>query len=144
LHAEPTLVDETLDEITRELVAAHEPDVIGMSAPFPGNVYGALRIARAIRALAPTTELVLGGGWVNTELRGLREPRVFDYFDYVTLDDGERPLLNLLARLNGRDTPLVRTFVREKDAVVLKTDPTQHDFPAKDTGIPTYDGLPLG
>jgi hypothetical protein len=27
--------------------------------------------------------------------------------------------------------------------VPLKTDPTQHDFPARDTGIPTYDGLPL-
>ena len=43
-----------------------------------------------------TARLILGGGWVNTELRSLRDPRVFDYFDYVTLDDGERPLLNLL------------------------------------------------
>src|SRR5258706_6499754 len=106
LDAEPTLVDEALDEITRELVALHQPNVVGMSAPFPGNVYGAVRMARAIRAQAPTTQLLLGGGWVNTELRGLREPRVFDYFDYVTLDDGERPLLNLLARLQGRDAPL--------------------------------------
>jgi hypothetical protein len=101
-------------------------------------------MARAIRAQAPTTELVLGGGWVNTELRGLREPRVFDYFDYVTLDDGERPLLNLLARLKGHDAPLVRTFVRRGGAVLLETDLTQHDFPQKDAGTPTYDGLPLG
>ena len=144
LEAEPTLVDEALDEITRELVAAHQPDVVGMSVPFPGNVYGAFRMARAIRAQAPTTELVLGGGWVNTELRGLREPRVFDYFDYVTLDDGERPLLNLLARLRGRDAPLVRTLVRRGGTVALETDPTQHDFPQKDAGTPTYDGLPLG
>ena len=144
LDAEPTLVDEALDEIARELVAVHQPDVVGMSVPFPGNVYGAFRMARAIRAQSPTTELVLGGGWVNTELRGLREPRVFDYFDYVTLDDGERPLLNLLTRLQGRDVPLVRTFVRRGGAVVLDTDPTQHDFPQKDAGTPTYDGLPLG
>ena len=101
-------------------------------------------MARAMRAQSPTTELVLGGGWVNTELRGLREPRVFEYFDYVTLDDGERPLLNLLARLQGRDVPLVRTFVRRGGAVVLDTDATQHDFPQKDAGTPTYDGLPLG
>jgi radical SAM superfamily enzyme YgiQ (UPF0313 family) len=144
LDAEPTLVDETLDEITRELLAAHQPDVVGLSAPFPGNVYGAFRMARAIRAQSSRTELVLGGGWVNTELRGLREPRVFDYFDYVTLDDGERPLLNLLARLKGHDTPLVRTFVRRGGAVLLETDPMQHDFPQKDAGTPTYDGLPLG
>jgi radical SAM superfamily enzyme YgiQ (UPF0313 family) len=143
LDAEPTLVGTALDEITRELIAQHQPDVVGMSAPFPGNVYGAFRMARAIRALSPTTELVLGGGWVNTELRGLREPRVFDYFDYVTLDDGERPLLNLLARLQDRDAPLVRTFVRRGGAVVLENDLTQHDFPQKDAGTPTYDGLPL-
>jgi radical SAM superfamily enzyme YgiQ (UPF0313 family) len=69
---------------------------------------------------------------------------VFDFFDYVTLDDGERPLLNLLARLKGRRVPLVRTYVRKNDAVVLETDSTQPDFPQRDTGSPTYDGLPLG
>ncbi len=143
LTGEPTLVDEALDELTRELVARYRPDVVGMSAPFPGNVYGAFRMARVVRAAAPEAKLVLGGGWVNTELRALREPRVFDYFDYVTLDDGERPLLNLLARLKGQRAPLVRTYVRKGDAVVLETDATQHDFPARDTGTPTYDGLPL-
>jgi hypothetical protein len=141
--AEPTLVDEALDEISRELVARHSPDIVGMSVPFPGNVYGAFRMARVMRAAAPHAKLLLGGGWVNTELRALREPRVFDYFDFVTLDDGERPLLNLLARLKGRRAPLVRTYVRNADQVVLETDATQHDFAARDTGIPTYDGLPL-
>ena len=55
---EPTLVDETLDELTRELVALHRPDVVGITAPFPGNVYGAFRIARAIRNAAPAATLV--------------------------------------------------------------------------------------
>jgi len=144
LAGPPTLVDELLDEITRELLASHSPDVVGMSVPFPGNVYGAFRMAQVIRAQAPATKLVLGGGWVNTELRSLREPRVFDYFDYVTLDDGERPLFNLLARLRGQNVPLVRTFVRRGGAVVFETDLTQHDIPQRDTGTPTYDGLPLG
>ncbi len=143
LTGEPTLVDQALDEITRELVAAQRPDVVAITTPFPGNVYGAFRMARAIRAVAPKTTLVAGGGWVNTELRSLRDPRVFDYFDYLTLDDGERPLLNLLTRLAGREASLVRTYVRKQDKVVLEHDPTQHDIPAKDTGIPTYDGLPL-
>jgi radical SAM superfamily enzyme YgiQ (UPF0313 family) len=143
LHGEPTLVDEALDDLTRELIARHEPEVVGLSAPFPGNAYGAFRMARTIRAVAPRAVLVLGGGWVNTELRALREPRVFDYFDYVTLDDGERPLLNLLARLQGRPVRLVRTYVRKGAGVALETDATQHDFPAHATGIPTYDGLPL-
>jgi radical SAM superfamily enzyme YgiQ (UPF0313 family) len=115
-----------------------------MTAPFPGNVYGAFRMARSIRSAAPRATIVLGGGWVNTELRALREPRVFDYFDYVTLDDGERPLLNLLARLAGKRVPLVRTYVRRAGEVALETDASQHDIPSRDTGIPTYDGLPLG
>ncbi|MEJ0084397.1 MAG: radical SAM protein [Pseudomonadota bacterium] len=143
LDGEPTLIDTTLDDITRELVARERPDFVAITAPFPGNVYGAFRMARTIRAIAPQTTLVLGGGWVNTELRSLREPRVFDYFDYVTLDDGERPLLNLLARLRGGDAPLVRTFVRKDGAVRFETDAKQQDFAQKDTGVPTYDGLPL-
>ena len=95
LTGEPTLVDEALDDITRNLLAERKPDVVAITAPFPGNVYGAFRMARTIRAENPKATLILGGGWVNTELRSLRDGRVFDYFDYVTLDDGERPLLNL-------------------------------------------------
>jgi hypothetical protein len=143
LNGEPTLVDEALDGITAELLATHRPDVVAITAPFPGNVYGAFRMARTIRAAAPEAKLILGGGWVNTELRSLRDPRVFDYFDYLTLDDGERPLLNLLTKLSGRDMPLVRTYLRRDGEVVLENDRTQHDFPQKDTGVPTYDGLPL-
>lgn len=143
LEGEPTLVDGALDELTGEMVAVHIPDVVAITAPFPGNVYGAFRMARTVRRLAPGATLVLGGGWVNTELRALREPRVFDYFDYITLDDGERPLLNLLTRLSGGSAPLVRTWRRKQGKVVFDHDATQHDIPQRDTGIPTYDGLPL-
>jgi radical SAM superfamily enzyme YgiQ (UPF0313 family) len=69
---------------------------------------------------------------------------VFDYFDYITLDDGERPLLNLLSRLRGEQRPLVRTYLRRQGRVVYEHDATQHDFPQRETGIPTYEGLPLG
>jgi len=143
LSGDPTLIDSTLDELTLELVTSAQPDVVAITTPFPGNVYGAFRMARAIRAAKPKTTLILGGGWVNTELRGLGEPRVFDYFDYVTLDDGERPLLNLLTRLSGLQASLVRTYVRRGNTVVLENDMTQHDIAQRDTGIPTYDGLPL-
>jgi hypothetical protein len=143
LTGEATLIDTTLDELTRESVI-QPPDVVAVTAPFPGNVYGAFRMACTIRTAAPEATLILGGGWVNTELRSLRDPRVFDYFDYVTLDDGERPLLNLLMRLRGRKVSLVRTYVRRGTAVVLENDVTQHDIPQRDTGIPTYEGLPLG
>ncbi len=143
LEAPPTLVDATLDDIARELIALHRPDLVGLTAPFPGNVYGAFRIARAVRAASPATRIVLGGGFVNTELRDLSDPRVFDYVDYVTLDDGERPLLALIDHLRNPGAPLLRTFVRDSGKVVLRTDTALHDVPLRDAGTPTYDGLPL-
>ena len=65
-------------------------------------MYAAFRIAQAIKQHDPPITTVLGGGFVNTELRELTEPRVFDYFDFVTLDAGERPLLALLEHLRGK------------------------------------------
>jgi radical SAM superfamily enzyme YgiQ (UPF0313 family) len=148
LDGPATLVDEILDGISVALVARHRPDLVGLTVPFPGNLYGAFRIARAIKKASPGVRLVLGGGYVNTELRELSEPRVFDHFDYVTLDDGERPLLSLLAHLaapaSAPRPALFRTFVREGGAIVFKTDAAQHDIPHRLTGTPTYDGLALG
>ncbi|MBY0400402.1 radical SAM protein [Myxococcota bacterium] len=143
LEGEPSLVDTMLDELTADLLARHRPDLIGLTAPFPGNLYGALRIARAAKAIAPTTRIVLGGGYVNTELRTLAEPRLFDYVDYVTLDDGEAPLRALLAHLRDPDAPLLRTFVRRAGRVVLESDPSLRDVSQRDVGTPTYQGLPL-
>ncbi len=143
--AEPlNLVDQTLRDLTLDAMAKHAPLVVLLSVPFPGNVYAAFRIAQAIKAAHPQVVTVLGGGFVNTELRELREPRVFDYFDYVCLDDGERPLLALLAHLRGERSGerLVRTFVRSEDKVRYIHFP-EPDVPFADVGTPTWDGLPL-
>ena len=144
LAAPANLVDSILHELTLAAVKRHAPDVVLVSAPFPGNVYGAFRIAQAIKAHAPSVITVLGGGFVNTELRELSEPRVFDYFDYVTLDDGERPLLALLEHLLGKrpQDRLVRTFVRAAEGVRY-IDAGEPDIAFADAGTPTWDGLPL-
>ncbi len=143
--ARPTLVDRILEEITAELVAHYRPAVVCMTAPFPGNVYGAFRMAKTIKSLAPATRLILGGGYVNTELRELSEPQVFDFFDFITLDDGEKPLQCILEHLRGARPidKLLRTYVREDGRVHYKTCNSEHDIPHRDIGTPTYDGLPL-
>jgi radical SAM superfamily enzyme YgiQ (UPF0313 family) len=143
LAAPPTLVDELLADVTQDLMTRHAPDLVGLTVPFPGNVYGAFRMARAIKRARPHTRVALGGGYVNTELRDLADPRVFDDVDYVTLDDGEAPLLALIEHLRDDTRPLLRTFVRDGGAVVLRTDDALHDVPLRDAGTPTYDGLPL-
>lgn len=134
----PTLVDRLLDRLTRETIRKHRPDVVGLTVPFPGNVYGAFRIARAIRKCSPKTKIVLGGGYVNTELRELSDPRVFDYVDFVTLDDGATPLLRIIED-SGR---LLRTFVREKGRVVFRTS-EDSDVSHCRIGVPSFRGLKL-
>jgi hypothetical protein len=117
-----TVLDRWIDELATSAWEAHHPDVVGLTVPFPGALYGAFRIARRMKTLAPALATVLGGGYVNTELRALDEPRVFDTFDYVTYDDGELPLLRIVERLSGRDASLVRTRVRRAGKVVCCDD----------------------
>jgi len=143
LDGPPTLVDRLLDDLARDCVRAHAPDVVGLTVPFPGNLYGALRIARVVKAERPATKVVLGGGYVNTELRQLGDARVFESCDFITLDDGERPFLALVDHLRNPARPLFRTYVRETGVVVLKSTPALADLHHRDTGTPTYDGLRL-
>lgn len=150
LAAAPTAVDRALDRLTRAALERHRPQVVLLSVPFPGSVYAAFRIAQTVKAVDPAIVTVLGGGYANTELRELAEPRVFDFFDYVTLDAGERPLLALLDHLAGRRSRqrLVRTFLREADGdegagAVRYVNFAEPDVPFEEVGTPTWDGLPL-
>lgn len=146
LAAPLNLIDTNLRELTLAAIERHQPDVVLVSVPFPGCVYAAFRIAQAIKAKHPAVITVLGGGFVNTELRELTETRVFDYFDYITLDDGERPLLALLEYLRGErpQQQLVRTFVRTNDSTTVQyINHPEPDVAFADVGTPTWDGLPI-
>ena len=144
LAAAPTLVDTTLQNLMQKAVDRSNPAIVLISVPFPGTVYAAFRIAQTIKADRPEIVTVLGGGYVNTELRELAEPRVFDYFDYVMLDDGEKPLLALFEHLAGQRPRLnlVRTFTRV-DGAVRYFNSQEPDIPFEEVGTPTWDGLPL-
>ena len=140
-----TLIDEILVELTLEEFKRQQPQLVLLSVPFPGAVYAALRMAQAMKAENPAIKIGLGGGYVNTELRELAEPRLFDFVDFVTLDSGERPLLCLIEHLQGKRGPqrLVRTFTRNSNGKVQYTNWAEPDVPFGDVGTPTWDGLPL-
>jgi radical SAM superfamily enzyme YgiQ (UPF0313 family) len=150
LDGPTTLVDDTLDALARGLAEEHRPDLLGLTVPFPGNAYGALRMARAMRLALPGLRVAMGGGYVNTELRQLSDPRIFDDVDFITLDDGERPFLALLDHLDNPAAPLFRTFVRRlrgpslPDTVALESGAGLCDVAFRDIGTPSYAGLPLG
>jgi hypothetical protein len=144
--AEPlSLSDELMLNALWRHVEGIDPALLGLTVPFPGNLYGALRIAQSIKVRRPSIKVALGGGYANTELRRLSDPRVFDYIDYVTLDDGERPLLCLLEHLDGKreEAELRRTFVRSHGRVAFRDGCREADFNMAEVATPTYDGLPL-
>ncbi|MDL2338218.1 MAG: radical SAM protein [Pseudomonadota bacterium] len=145
LAAPLNLIDRTLVELTQAALTRHVPRVVLISVPFPGAVYAAFRIAQTVKAHDPTITTVLGGGYVNTELRELKEAQVFDYFDHVTLDAGERPLLALLEHLQGRRSAqrLVRTYRRDAEGAVQYVNWIEADVAFAEVGTPTWDGLPL-
>jgi radical SAM superfamily enzyme YgiQ (UPF0313 family) len=146
LAAPNNLIDDTLVGLTLDALHVHLPTVVLISVPFPGSVYAAFRIAQTVKAHNSQIVTLLGGGFVNTELRELTEPRVFDYFDYVTLDSGERPLLSLLAYLQGQRSRqrLLRTFVRDLESQQVQyINLVEPDVPFEEVGTPTWDGLPL-
>lgn len=155
MGGKPTRIEQELVALVAEYAQTYHPDVVGFSAPFPGNVYGAFLMAEQFKDQAhragTSVLTILGGGYVNTELREMqhsqaaRDPRVFERFDAITFDDGERPLLALLAHWQGRSgvTQLLRTLIRTKDGVQWVNDPKLHDIPQKDAGCPSYRGLKL-
>ncbi len=145
ITAPPNLTDRFMLDSLWKYLERDNPSLICLTVPFPGNLYGAFCIAHSIKSQRPDIAIALGGGYANTELRRLSDPRVFDYVDYVTLDDGERPLLSLIEHLAGNRprTQLCRTFYRDKERVAFANHTSDPEFSMDEVGCPTYSGLTL-
>ncbi len=143
---EPDCVtDHFLKQLVYDYLEQENPDVVGLTLPFPGNVLGALKISRYCKQLNPEIKILWGGGFPNTELRGLKDPRVFEWVNFITLDDGERPLYRLLHYLDGQanEDNLVRTYYLKNNVVVFSPATSEPDFAQHETGTPCYEGLQL-
>ncbi len=132
LAAPPTLIDRLIDNLTEETLRRHAPEIVGLTLPFPGTVYATFRIAAAVRRLAPATRIVMGGGYVNTELRSLTDPRVFDLADFLCFDEGFAPWLGIVGK-----APFTRTMTVDLRLPLVCTG----DRPVAPT--PSYTGLDL-
>ncbi|SKA10437.1 B12-binding domain-containing radical SAM protein [Sediminibacterium ginsengisoli] len=140
-----TFTDELLITLLEEKMEQVQPGLVAVSVPFPGNLYAAFRCGQWIRQHHPEVKVVMGGGFANTELRSLSDPRVFDYFDFITLDDGEAPIENLLRYIDNAitETGLKRTFMRKDGAVVYMNNATCGDYKQGQVGTPDYSDLLL-
>ena len=145
LQTPANLLDTLLLEELDALLARTQPDVVGFTVPFPGNLYGALRLAQHIKQTRPETRTIMGGGYPNTELRTIKEPRFFDYIDHLTLDDGEGPWLRLFDFWAGKilQSELQRTFLRDEAGQIQYVNHPHPDVPHPEVGTPDYSDLPL-
>ena len=90
------IITEMMLELLDKKMQEVKPDWVGLSVPFPGNLLAGLRCAKYIKANYPQVKIVMGGGYVNTELRQMTDTGIFKYVDYITYDDGELPVRRLV------------------------------------------------
>ena len=145
LNYQPTLIEDEMLGILEEQIHVHSPDLVCFSIPFPGNLFAALRSSQFLKQFHPSIRIAFGGGYCNTELRSLEDPRIFKFIDFISLDDGEGPLLNIINYIAGKVelNALERTFVLEENRVVYKNKTPNTIFHHKTLPAPDYSDLPF-
>lgn len=142
LQNETTHIDNITLKILKERVQEAQPNLVLISVPFPGNLYSAFRCAQFIKSYHPSVKIAMGGGFPNTELRSVKDKRVFEFFDFITLDDGELPVELLISNIqNPNSNEFKRTFLLEKEEVVYKNNSTKSDYKQSEVGTPDYSDL---
>ncbi len=145
LHAPPTYIDNILLQHAGAYIKKYSPICVVLSVPFPGNLYAALRLGKWIKMNYPAVKVAMGGGYPNTELRSIKDVRLFECIDYLSLDDGERPLENIYHHCKGQlpDAMLKRTFICTAVGIEYCNGDLHADYKQKDVGTPDYRGLKL-
>ncbi len=145
LQQEPTYIDTVLLSILKERIETIQPTLFLISVPFPGNLYSAFRSAQWVKNNYPNIKISMGGGFPNTELRSLSDARVFEFIDFITLDDGEMPIEELINAVTSSavEKQYKRTFLLENGKVVYKNNSLKHDYKQSQVGTPDYSDLLL-
>lgn len=139
-----TYIDQISIQILERKLQIVQPKLVCFSVPFPGNLYSAFRCAQYIKQHFPQVKVAMGGGFPNTELRELKDKRVFEFFDFITLDDGELPIELLYDKIINPDVAeFKRTFLLENDLVVYRNNSPKPDYKQSQVGTPDYSDLLL-
>lgn len=145
LQKKHSLLDDLIVDTFKLKVESLKPDLVGFSVPFPGCLYSALRCGEWVKTTNSNIVTVIGGGYPNTELRSLKESRIFNYIDFITLDDGEVPLERLCRYVSGSITEkeLVRTYYLSPSKEVYYSGNDQENISFEEIPYPDFQGLPL-
>ena len=146
LNDNQTFIDDITLKILREKLELVQPKLVCFSVPFPGNLYSAFRCAKFIKEHYPHIKTAMGGGFPNTELREVKDKRVFEFVDFITLDDGELPLelvYHNVCQVDALEAIYKRTFIIENEEVTYKNNSTKYDYKQAQVGTPDYSDLQL-
>ena len=145
LNTPSSYIDSIYLNILEKKIIELNPIMIAFSVPFPGNLYSSLKCSQWIKQHHPTIKVAMGGGFANTELRNIKDPRVFEFYDFITLDDGESPMECLISYVNGKNDTnnLKRTFRLENGEVKYYDNKTIKNYKQAELGTPDYSDLPL-
>ncbi len=149
LNNKASYIDELALDILDARINKHKPILVCFSVPFPGNLYAAFKCAQYIKKHYPDIKIAMGGGFPNTELRSLTDVRVFEYFDYISLDDGELPIELIYSNVkdpslsNPNLNFLKRTFTLHNNEVLYNNHTLRQDYKQEDLGTPDYSDLLL-
>ncbi|MFK7900259.1 MAG: radical SAM protein [Cyclobacteriaceae bacterium] len=149
LQQEHTYIDDITLRILDNQLQQVQPKLVCLSVPFPGNLYSSFRCAQYIKQNYPGISISMGGGFPNTELREITDTRIFEFFDYITLDDGELPLELVVSNVlnpspsNPDHKLFKRTFLLENNKVVYNNSTPKQDYKQAQVGTPDYADLLL-
>lgn len=133
------MIEELMLELLEKKLQEVKPDWVGISVPFPGNLLAGLKCAKYVKDKYEGVKIVMGGGYVNTELRQMTDTGIFKYVDYITFDDGELPIRRLI---EGGE--LLRTAYLKDGKVEYAQMDVQENEKFGDLPAPTTRGLDLG
>ncbi len=140
LQQDYTYLDHILINILQKKMEQLKPGLVAISVPFPGNLYTSLRCGQWIHKNHPDVKVAMGGGFANTELRSVSDPRVFEFYDFITLDDGEAPIETLIQYIEGKKElhELKRTFTLLNGVVTYINNESSPDYKQGQVGTPDY------
>lgn len=140
LHENDSIIIAFLNKSLVTHLEEQKPTLVAISVPFPGNLFAALKCGQFIKKNYPFIKITVGGGYPNTELRSISDPRFFEFVDFITLDDGEAPILNLLEYLQEKRSieDLKRTFVCRNKSIEYINHSNTKDISFRDDITPSY------
>lgn len=145
IKAPNSFITELTLPILERYIIDVDPKLVVLSIPFPGNLISALKCGQFIKKKYPHIKIVFGGGFPNTELRNLEDKRLFEFTDFICLDDGEAPIEQLYLHLTKKTKKetLKRTFCLSEGEIKYFNNPVIKDYSQKDVGTPDYSDLRL-